>query len=322
MCIRDSARGALAFNSASPAVDPATGEFDTDGLAAGTYDIQVVYSFDPMCPVREFNLQYIVTPVPDPSFEIESPICATTAAAITGMPPGVTFDFDGGVPNTNGEIEWTEAGTYTIKAVANLGGCLDSTTRQVVVEPQLEPVMIECTDSGLDFVNFEWNVVDGATNYIVTTQDPVNGEVIMDPFNDTELSIVGLNENDFVTISVIAVSAFDGCNSMGESDCTASACEPFPGLSFNQCDEVPGMVTFSWNAITGIDSFIVTELATGDVTRQIELDYTINGLGQQESVSISVEPIHPTVGCDLPARELTCTAVSYTHLTLPMTPYV
>ena len=81
------ANGALAYVSTNNVVDDA-GSFNTSGLTSGLYDIEVTYTFDDQCPPRIFNLQYTVTEVPDPSFEIESPICVNNGAAITGTPPG------------------------------------------------------------------------------------------------------------------------------------------------------------------------------------------------------------------------------------------
>ena len=303
----------------------ANGQFDTNGLIAGIYDIQVTYTFDPACPDRVFNLQYVITEVPDPSFALESPICIADASTLLDAPDGsVTWNYDVSNISTTrpsadaaGNVTFNEPGTYTIQALSNVNGCEDSTTFEVVVEPELDAPSFGACQTGLDFTMASWDPVDGATEYIVDVT--INGvPATGSPFtiaatDPLELMNDNLNENDEVVVTVTAVSAFGaGCDSSNEVTCTATSCPDFRDIIFDNCeDDIAGMVIFSWGTIAGIDSFEIvniTDPANPIVIRTDETSYTVNNLGPMETVFITVQAIHPDAGCTEPAFPAECTA--------------
>ncbi len=320
--------GMLSFES-TPAgfVDPVTGEFDTDGLAPGTYDIQVTYTFDPQCPERVFNLSYEVLQVPDPSFEFETPVCVNDVSLLLDAPEGsVSWNYDVNdiatddpVANADGDIRFTEPGSYLIEAISNVAGCEDMTTFMVDVIPELEAPNPNCIDQGLDFITAGWDQVAGATSYSVAVT--INGTAIpgspfaYDASDVLEYENNTLNEGDEVIVTVTAINdnfASGSCNASNSVTCMASNCLTFAGVTFESCDETPGMIIFAWEAITNIDSFELVNVTDPAnpifIERTDQLSFTVNNLGPMEDYILSVQPIHPQDGCTLPAETRLCTA--------------
>jgi len=116
-----------------------------------------------------------------------------------------------------------------------------------------------------------------------------------------------LSENDNVSICVTpqasGTCAFKSCLS-----CSTLACPSFPPLTFNACTEGPDFITFSWDAIAGIDNYLVSDPSTTVTSNQTE--FTITRLGTAESVTLLVTPVHPIVGCALPGQQFTCTTTA------------
>ena len=321
--------GSLSFES-TPAgfVDPATGEFDTDGLAPGTYDIQVTYTFDPQCPERVFNLPYEVLAVPDPSFEFETPVCVNDEAALLDAPEGsIRWNYDLGeitdddpVANADGDIRFTDPGTYLIQAVSIVANCEDSTTFMIEVVPDLDAPVVTCLDTGLDFIVAGWDQGAGATGYSVevTINDvAAPGSPFIYGANDLlEYENDALNEGDRVLVTVTAINdnfASGSCNATSDPElCMASNCAAFAGIDFDDCPMTPGMITFSWEAITNLDSFELVNVTDPAnpifIERTDALSFTVNNLGSMEQYELSVQPIHPQQGCTLPAETLRCEA--------------
>ena len=171
----------------------------------------------------------------------------------------------------------------------------------------LEAPIIICTDAAVDFVAFEWNVVQGALSYNLVIEDVRNGRQEVVNYEGTSFVVTGLSENDNVSICATpqasGTCAFESCLS-----CSTLACPSFPPLTFNACTEGPDFITFSWDAIAGIDNYLVSDPSTTVTSNQTE--FTITGLAATESVTLMVTPVHPTAVCALPGQQFTCTTTA------------
>ena len=169
----------------------------------------------------------------------------------------------------------------------------------------LEDPNVVCSRAEIDFVEFDWNEVAGATAYNLVIEDPSNGRQEINNYTETTIVVVGLNAADEVTICVSPIAP-GACSVESCVSCVASSCTLFPQLSFNPCIEEPGSITFSWNAIPGINNYFVSDPST--TVTVVSTMFTVSGLDEGESVTIQVTPIHPTPGCVLPGIQITCTA--------------
>ncbi len=91
---------------------------------------------------------------------------------------------------------------------------------------------IECTDAGIDFVFFQWDLVEGASTFEVS----INGTLI-GVQDSTSFLVDGLSPGDNVTIDVIALNDLPQCDDVPRTDdCTAVDC-PEVTITFPQVIE-------------------------------------------------------------------------------------
>ena len=174
-------------------------------------------------------------------------------------------------------------------------------------DASLDPIVFEPCNSGLDFIEFDWNDVAGATCYELTITNLTTGIVTTEIIPSSEFFIAGLSENEEIEMQVVAKSGDPTCNSTATTFCATTACAQFPPLSFNPCLEEPGAITFSWDAIVGISEYIVTNAADNIPITQSEVEYTVTGLDPLQEVTITVQAIHPMSSCAISPTTISCT---------------
>jgi len=171
----------------------------------------------------------------------------------------------------------------------------------------IEEIDASC-ETGVDFVSFDWNDIAGVTGYDLISTSSTFGSESISNHPSSEFVITGLTENEEVTLEITAFSNFTNCTTTSTITCLAQECVEFPPLSFQPCEEIPGTIIFSWDAISGIDSFLIYDEVGQLLAQHADLEWIVTGLSPTESSTIYVEPIHPKLGCSIAPAQITCTA--------------
>ena len=150
-------------------------------------------------------------------------ICITDVLDLdyTGTPNANTYNwsFEDGTGSgllTDQMVVFNSPGLKTISLQVIKDGCISEvTSSSVLVEPELDPVTVQCDTAGTDFITFSWNAIDGVTLYEVTVD---NNPTIFSP--NTSITIDGLDELQTVTIEVASLSNTSCPGSSATSSCT------------------------------------------------------------------------------------------------------
>src|SRR6185503_21362227 len=131
---------------------------------------------------------------------------------------------------TTASITVSPASTTTYTVTYTLGGCSNTGSGTVTVNPIVSPA-ISCGTSTTSSVTFNWAAVSGATDYTVSYQ--INGGAannIGAIGNVLTYQVTGLSAADNVTITVTPTGS--SCFNSSTASCTATACTP-PTVSVN-----------------------------------------------------------------------------------------
>jgi len=188
--------------------------------------------------------------------------------------------------------------------------------RTVFVQPELEPVIVTCLNQDLNFVEFTWNDVAGATGYEVIVTDE-NGTV--EPvFTTTTTTFLrdNLTPGDIIMITVTVLTDSRCGGSSYSHQCEATAC---PTFTFTYDNEVidecvngtnapitlqalasggDGTGTYIWTGspnITG-DQFDPNGLPEGQY--DLVVTYSENGCEGNGSVTVNITQ-DPTASFDI-----------------------
>ena len=177
----------------------------------------------------------------------------------------------------------------------------------------LAPFDFDPCQTGVNFVNFAWEEVDGATGYDLSWTTS-NGGMGTASTTEPEYNDIGtLAENESVTLTVTALAGPDYCNDISNTfTCAATACdilpEPEPFCGAIGAD----FVTFEWPAVVAADGTVITDyivIFDGDQIETDELTFTVDGLTPSTSASIQVIAVNPDLLCaNSAAAMMTCTA--------------
>ncbi|MFK7903785.1 MAG: gliding motility-associated C-terminal domain-containing protein, partial [Chitinophagales bacterium] len=164
---------------------------------------------------------------------LEAEYCsdATSLALAANIEGGVFFIND--IESTTFNPEILGAGTHLIEYSLTQGDCSYSTDLSVEVVAPLAAPVVNCSDNTANSVRFDWEIVEGASEYHITylinSQNPTE-EIL----NETTIEITNLSESDRVDIEVIAIGNNLCGNSLpGLQNCTASDC---PSIGFDLAD--------------------------------------------------------------------------------------
>jgi|GEM_PF-763922 len=235
-----------------------------------------------------------------------------------------TWDYgvDGSI-DANGQICWTSSGPKTIGVSVTttdlFGECMNQSTVDVTVLDTLIMGEITCISQDLDFVEFGWDDVVGATGYDISYT--VNGELPATELNITDLSILidGLMPDDEVSISVTALSPNQCSDVTRTAECVAVSCVPLVFDNPVCAEEGIDFVIFEWDAVTGASMYEISINGTV-VGTQAELTYLVDGLDAGDVVSIEVTAINDIANCPGVTRTRDCTAGECPEATYTFTP--
>jgi gliding motility-associated-like protein len=199
--------------SSNPAVATVTNAGVVTGVTPGT----ITFTFTNTttgCKQSTNNVSVTAANIV-PTFTPFAPICNGATAPIlpTTSTNGIVGTWS---PAT---VSNTATGTYTF--TPNSGQCASSTILTVTVNPILQPV-INCGNSTLTSVTFNWLSLAGATGYSVSYT--VNGGAIVNigVITATTYTVNGLGSGNTVVITVTPTGT--GCFAAGTATCSAVTC--------------------------------------------------------------------------------------------------
>jgi gliding motility-associated-like protein len=222
-------------------IDAQAGTFDPSLADIGVNNITYSFMTDDIIPCNgseSIQIEILETPTASFSTSVDT-VCITAAITLTydgtlginssdySVSDGQTFN------ESDPTITFTQTGLQTITLTVIKDDCESSEfTRTVFVDPELEPLVIDCTTQEIDNVAFGWDPVAGATGYIITI---TNADGTVDtPFTTTDLSYAqgSLNPNDSISISISVISGNKCPGSDDVQKCFAKAC-PNVDVSIN-----------------------------------------------------------------------------------------
>ncbi|MFT6780486.1 MAG: gliding motility-associated-like protein [Saprospiraceae bacterium] len=214
-------------------IDSVAGTFDPLQANIGINTISYLFMTDDPVPCignQTIQIEVLETPTALFSPNVDT-VCILDAITLTyegtaginssdyTVTDGQTFD------QSNPTITFTQTGEHTITLTVIKDGCESSEfARTVFVDPELEPVVIDCTSQEIDNVAFGWDPIVGATGYLVTV---TNADGSVDPpFTTTDLFYAqgGLNPDDSISISITVISGNKCPGSFDVQQCFAKAC--------------------------------------------------------------------------------------------------
>lgn len=150
------------------------------------------------------------------------------------------WDFDGGIatPGTGRgphQVRWnnTDEGLKIIRLEVTENGCpSEETTKILTTSLPLETPVVNCIESGTNFVSFDWENTIGVDNFeIIYSINSGATTTIIHP--DSEMTVNNLSPDDEVHIEVRALGQLPcGDSEWAFSDCKAQNC-PLVNLSIN-----------------------------------------------------------------------------------------
>ncbi len=297
--------------------DPVSG---CDYQTTGTVSVNAV-------PTSDFNLS-------------DSQVCADGSSIITvnytgtaGIGASYNWNFGGGdaSPGTGAgphTVTWASgSGSANITLTVSENGCeSDISSQSVTLSAPLATPNVSCTGSTTATVDFDWADIAGASGYSISYT--VNsGGATTDNTSTSDYQVGGLNPNDEVTITIVALgTAPCGDSAAGSSTCIAQDCPTvnlsIDNLSPSYCTNesafilqgTPAGGIFSGIGVTG-GQF---DPSVGAGTYSISYDYTDAPSGcaysTSQQVTVNNQPssdfsVNPSDVC---ADGIQSTTVTYT----------
>lgn len=206
-----------------------------------TYNFNVIYTEEnctTMLPVS-FDINEIPENTLDLSVDNQV-ICVTSSIQVTGEAPGLTDEFaawdfgDNTIVDAQGvgfgpyDLTFSQAGSYDVSLIVENAGCFSEEQMvTIVVEDELVPPTLNCDNQGVFSLDFSWDAVDCADDYVVF----VDGSQVV-TVQSTSYTLDNLNELQSVDIQIEAVSACACQNVMSAVlACSTTAC---PATTFTE----------------------------------------------------------------------------------------
>ncbi|NNK89341.1 MAG: hypothetical protein HKO89_01925, partial [Saprospiraceae bacterium] len=293
-----------------------TGTFDPAGVGIGVHTVTMTYTYQNGDCMRSRSIDVEVFPTPSVEFSVsDNEICLGESITIDDSLVDEVANwngYDGGTVNSMGEISWDTPGLKTIildvVSPDNLGNCEAQNTATVMVLDTVIMGDVTCTDSGLDFVLFDWDDAFSSTafdiEYTINGGAPTTATI-----TDSEFRVDGLMPGDEVAITVTAVSA-NACPSVtSTAECIAVDCTPLIFMPI-ECSSVGiDFVEFSWPPVNGAESYdvYIDGVFQGN---QTTTTFRVDGLMPGDVVEIMVDAINATSPCPGASRSWSCTAIN------------
>ena len=273
-----------------PGVNNTTKVFDPKIAGVGAHEIKVVVLYDDNACSDSTTMLITVKQVPTATFTSPDVVCVTDPLRVTysGNASTGTYNWNFGadvIGTYTGkgphDVVWTNPGVKDITLTVTSNGCTSPPfTKKVTVDPTLEPPIIDCTNPRKDGVTFTWDPVQYANSY-----DILVGGVSQGVQSGTTFDINGLNQNDKVTIEVVALSNNACPDVMASHECEATDC-PLPTLTlpanitvcnYANATKVPLTVTVTGN--TGVGTPVQTWSGPGVDNATKTFDPNVAGVG-------------------------------------------
>jgi len=252
---------------------------------------------------------FMIFNTPTSDFTVDGLICEDNTSTITYTGSATssatyTWDFDGGtIVSGSGdgpyEIQWPNAGTYTVSLMVAEDGCMSGLTEQTVqVDDLLVAPDIEC-NSTVSSIEFSWDAIANATDYTINVLSGPTGT----QNTATSYLVDNLMPGQSVTIEVIANSA-NACPAVSaQTTCEALNCptvilsiDPIGPFCFdNFASQVP--ITFEVDGgdvadVTWVGATVVGGIPAFEANQQSgTYDITMNYQDGQCTESISTQVV-------------------------------
>jgi|GEM_PF-1519304 len=271
-----------------------------------TYTITIADEETPGCP---FSVTHDVTVfarptafITDPGSQcVGEPVIITVGSTNFVASDDITLDFDGGtsVPDGNPDdatysIVYTIPGPKRITAtvISTISGC--PSEEAVLMVEIMEPMpltSVTCINPGVDLVTFDWDVVAGVTDIVLTDQ---SGNPFVLDAGATELTVDGLDPGSSLTITFSETGNGPCGNQMEQTvTCFTRVCP---------AGEIEASAPVQRICLNGTEDRIplVAELSDGDINGTVT--WTGNGI-----VLVDADYLFDPTG--LPAGDYLLTAI-------------
>ncbi len=219
----------------SPNVDPLTGIFTPSDNLDLTYSI--LYTYTEGACVYTDMVDVEVNIIPQAAIDVSDDVICVTETTMVSSPflatnsEVPTWDFGAAnVISGSGfgpyEIEYSTAGNYDVTLTIDNAGCIsEMAVESITVDPELIAPQITCGPSNNSEVSFEWDPVQGVTEYLISI-----GGVTQTNQSQTGYTVTGLMEGESVEITLEFLTALSCSLNPISFTCTTSAC---PNASFS-----------------------------------------------------------------------------------------
>ncbi|MEZ4884064.1 MAG: gliding motility-associated C-terminal domain-containing protein [Chitinophagales bacterium] len=268
-------------------------------------------------PIAKFNVSKSLVCADETDFIVVT-FNGTVQNSTTAL---FNWDFDGGIANPGTgrgphQVRWNTSGNKTIRLQVIENGCPSIEFQQdITTSPALEPPIVNCIESGTNFVHFDWEDMANVNNFeIIYTVN--NGAATTIIRSNSDLIVNNLSPDDDVHIEVRALGEVPcGDSEWAFADCKAINC-PLVNLTINGLDAAycrdaspvnlvgePFGGTFSGVGVVGNQFFPNQVGATGNST--IFYTYTDTATDCEYSTSQNVEVYNlPNALFELSASEI------------------
>ncbi|MBT8231224.1 MAG: gliding motility-associated C-terminal domain-containing protein [Bacteroidia bacterium] len=316
--------GAAEYSSPVVGAVDASGAVTPSAFPVGTTPVTLTYVYQNGDCMRSRTINVTVFAQPNATFAPSvSELCLGSTLTIddSNVDDVATWDYgvDGSI-DANGMVSWTSSGQKTISvSVLTPESCTNNFSVDVTVLDTLIMGEITCIDQDLDFVEFDWDDVVGATGYDISYT--INGGAQVDENNypDSDILIDNLMPDDVVVITVTALSPNQCPNVTRTADCVAISCTPLVFDNPFCTEEGIDYVLFEWDPVAGASMYEITINGTL-IGIQDSTTYFEGGLEPGDIVSISVTALNDLDNCADVTRTRDCTAGDCPEATFTFTP--
>ncbi len=265
-------------------------EFDPSAYLPGTYNIIYTISESGGACTGTTSEEITIYELPTVSFDNESEICLSGTASFTftgTVSSDAVYTWDFGTDATpsiiNGpgpyDVSWSAPGPKNISLTIEDNSCTESTTGMITVLEPLATPMIRCGNTEQAAANFEWDPIDGVSEYEVQILSEDGQLVETLTVNTPDYRVIGLSPDTIVSIRVVAISNSPCGNSgTGTANCTTGNCPEVPtnivDLSNEFCED-DDPVTLIGNPIGGVFTINGNTVVALNPSQYTPGDYTV-----------------------------------------------